>query len=109
MRDNILIPISEGLDEIATFNPATISNTNNLAVEYIGEEGKWIPFYDYYPDGKIEQKNMTDYQIGTNGVVYGPQYALRASASHLNQYAMMFANKGKTKQGRVVLQPSSVA
>ena len=38
MRDNILIPISEGSDEVTTFNPATITNTNNSAEEYIGED-----------------------------------------------------------------------
>ncbi len=61
------------------------------------------------PVAKYSKKNMTAYKIGTNGVVYAPQYALRALASHLNQYAMIFTNKGRKKQGKVVLQPLSVA
>jgi hypothetical protein len=36
-----LIPLSEGEAETATFNPATIKNTKNLGVLYIGSKGKW--------------------------------------------------------------------
>ena len=96
------------MPEIATFNPATIKNTSNLGVIYLGSNGKWVPNYDYYPDGKIVQRNLTGYQIGSNGVVYGPQGSLRASASHLSNYAIMLANAGKTKQGKTILSPESV-
>lgn len=102
-RENILKPLSEGLSEIATFNPVTIKNINNLGVIYIGKSQKWTPNYDYYPDGKITEANLTDYNVGENGVIFGPQGSLRASASHLTQYAMMLANGGKTKQGKAIL------
>jgi len=96
------------MPEIATFNPATIKDIANLGVIYLGSNGKWVPNYDYYPDGKIVQRNLTGYKIGSNGVVYGPQGSLRASASHLSLYAIMLANGGKTKQGKTILTPESV-
>jgi hypothetical protein len=108
MKNNILNFISEGLPEIATFNPATIKDTSNLAVLYLGKAGKWVPNYDYYADGVINQRNLTGYKIGSNGVIYGPQGSLRTSVSHLTQYAIMLANGGKTKQGKTVLSSDSV-
>lgn len=108
-RQHILTPLSEGLPETATFNAANIQNPKNLGVIYIGDKGKWVPNYDYYSDGKINQRNLTGYVPGDNGVIYGPQGGLRASVSHLNNYAIMLANGGTTKQGKVILQPSSVA
>ena len=62
-----------------------------------------MPNYDYYPDGKIAQRNLTGYKIGNNAVIYGPQGSLRASATHLSLYAIMLANGGKTKQGKTIL------
>lgn len=100
--------LSEGLPEVATFNPAFIKDTSNLGVIYLGSAGKWVPNYDYYPDGKIVQRNLTGYKIGDNGVIYGPQGSLRASASHLTNYAIMLANSGKTKAGKTILSPQSV-
>lgn len=108
-RDHILTHISEGLPEVATFNPATINNPNNLGVIYIGDEGKWIPNYDYYPSGSIPQKNLTGYRIGTNGVIYSPQAGLRLSASHLSNYTVIFLNGGKTRHGKTIISPESVA
>lgn len=93
---------------MATFNAANIQNTNNLGVIYFGNNSKWQPAYDYYPDGKINQRNLTGYKIGSNGVIYGPQGGLRASVSHLSNYAIMLANGGTTKQGKKILTPESV-
>lgn len=100
--------LSEGLAETATFNPATIKNPNNLGIIYLGNQSKWQPNCDYYPSGVINQRNLTGYKVGDNGVIYGPQGSLRASVTHLNNYAMMLANGGKTKSGRSILLPSSV-
>jgi hypothetical protein len=77
-------------------------------VLYQGNKGKWEPTCDNYPSGQIPQRDLTGYVIGTNGVIYGPQGSLRASASHLSNYAIMLANGGKTKSGRTILSPDSV-
>jgi CubicO group peptidase (beta-lactamase class C family) len=108
-RDNILSLLSEGESEVATFNPALIRDTRNLGVLYLGEKGKWVPNYDFYPDGKIVQRNLTGYIIGSNGVVYGPQGSLRASAGHLTNYAIMLGNGGRTKRGKTILSAESVS
>ena len=107
-KTNILFQLSEGLAETATFNIATIRDTSNLGVIYIGNNSKWQANYDYYPDGKITQRNLTGYKIGDNGVIYGPQGGLRASVSHLTNYAIMLANGGKTKGGKRIISPESV-
>jgi CubicO group peptidase (beta-lactamase class C family) len=91
-QEHILGPLSKGLPEEATFNPATIRNKRNLGVIYIGKNGTFAPNYDYYPTFDIPQRNLTGYKIGTNGVIYGPQGYLRASASHLTRYAIMLKN-----------------
>jgi CubicO group peptidase (beta-lactamase class C family) len=107
-QQHVLQPLSEGMPETATFNPATIKNPAQLGVIYAGSEGKWTPSYDYYPSGSIPQRNLTGYRVGTNGVIYGPQGALRASASHLSRYAMLLAAGGVTKSGRRILSATSV-
>jgi len=107
-QDHILGPLSKGLTEEATFNPATIKNKRNLGVIYIGKNEAFVPNYDYYPDFNIPQRNLTDYKIGSNGVIYGPQGSLRASASHLTRYAIMLKNEGKTVAGDQILKPESV-
>ena len=103
VRENILKPLSAGLSEIATFNAGTISKTSNLGVIFVGSQGKWIPNYDYYPSGVIPQRNLNGYVIGTNGVIFGPQGGLRASASHLSNYMIMLSRKGVTREGIRVL------
>jgi hypothetical protein len=89
--------ISTQTREIATFNLATINNVSNLGTVYIGSNGKWVPNIDSYSTDKIPQRNLTDYKIGSNGVIFGPQGGLRASATHLNNYMIMLAKKGVTK------------
>ena len=56
----------------------------------------------------IPQRNLTGYEIGSNGVIFGPQGGLRASVSHLSNYIQMLSNDGKTKDGTRILQSSSV-
>jgi hypothetical protein len=82
---------------MATFDLSTIKNTSNLGVIYRGVDGKWTPTCDNYPDGKINAKNLTGYKIGSNAGVFGPQGSMRASTSHLTNYALMLSNSGMTK------------
>ena len=85
-----------------------IQNPKNLGVIYEGNKEKWVPTCDNYPSGHIPQRNLTGYVIGSNGVIYGPQGSLRASASHLSNYAIMLANGGKTKNGKTILSADSI-
>lgn len=51
---------------------------------------------------------MTGYQIGSNGVIFGPQGGLRASVTHMSSYITMLANKGVTREGTRILSSQSV-
>lgn len=52
---------------------------------------------------------MTDYKIGSNGVIFGPQGGMRASATHLSNYIRALANGGVTKNGKRILSQKSVS
>lgn len=73
------------------------------------EEGQFDPAVDYYPDGKIPIRNTTGYKIGSNGVVFGPQGGMRASASHLTNYIITLSNGGVTPAGKRLLSEKSVS
>ena len=79
---------------MSTFNPSRIQNSKNLGTIFKGDKGKWVPAYDYYPDGVIPARNLTGYTLGKNGVIFGPQGSLRASASHLTKFAQMLLGEG---------------
>lgn len=100
--------ISEGLQEVATFNIGTIQNSSHLGSCFVGDKGKWVADVDYFPTGVIPVRNLTGYVIGSNGVVFGPQGGLRASVTHLSNYITMIANGGVTKQGKRILSSASV-
>jgi hypothetical protein len=85
------------LSEVATFYTHTIENADHLGATFVGQNGKWVPSNDYYPDGRIPERNLTGYVIGSNGVIFGPQGGLRASVTHMSNYITMLANKGVTK------------
>ena len=80
-----------------------LSKHKNLATLYRGSDGAWIPQTDYYPTGVIPVRNVTDYMIGSNGVLFSPQAGLRASVTHMCNYMYMLANMGVTKEGVRVL------
>ena len=99
--------LSYGLVENATYNVANVKDFRNVAALYIGNQGKWQPDCDNY-NGVIQQRNLTGYQTGKNGGIFGPQGGLRASVKHLNNYMFMLSNKGVLKNGKRLLSESSV-
>ncbi len=84
--------------EIPTFAAWMLANHNNLATLYRGnDKGDWLPQSDDYPSGIIPTRNVTDYVVGSNGLLFSPQAGLRASVTHMCNYVYMLANKGVTK------------
>ena len=83
-------------------------DSNNLAVLYRGEKGKWVAQADYYPNGTIPEPNLDGYRIGTNSLVFSPQAGLRVSTTHLNNYMYILAHGGLTNQGTRILTAQSV-
>ena len=106
MNNHVLNELGEGSVNTPTFNAGNIRNASDLGTIFVGSKGKWVPNFDYYPDGAIPQRNMTGYKIGTNGIVFSPAGGLRASVNHLANYMEMFLRKGKVKTE--ILSPSSV-
>ncbi len=88
--------------ENATYNIAKLQNYKNLGAIYVGNQSNWVPSLDNY-NGPVPQRNLTDYKIGSNGAIYGPQGGLRASVRHMNNFMYMYANKGITKSGKRIL------
>ncbi len=80
-----------------------LTNHRNLATLYRGDNEVWVPQSDYYPSGVIPTRNITDYKIGSNGVLFSPQAGLRASVTHMCNYMYMLANGGVTKENYRVI------
>jgi hypothetical protein len=111
---NPKLTLTENNDVIseATFNPATIRNTKNLGVLYIGSKGKWEPTYDYYPNGVINQRNLTGYTLGTNGVHTSSSqicFYFDAGSSHDSISANLGQQSGTFDIAQVKLEDGSVA
>jgi CubicO group peptidase (beta-lactamase class C family) len=75
-RKHILQPLGMR----AEFNVAKIDSMDDIAVLYRFREGAWVPQTDDYQGIRPESRASEGYQTGQNGLVFGPQGSLRASA-----------------------------
>lgn len=89
-RDNIFVPL--GID--GSFNVRNIANINNVSVLYRKSGSTWVPQTDNYQGIYPPAPNLTNYTIGTNGVIFAPQGGVRISASGLAKFMMMHLNDG---------------
>jgi CubicO group peptidase (beta-lactamase class C family) len=69
--------------------------------------GPWVPQVDDYSKVAPEPRAGTDYVIGTNGTLFGPQGNCRLSAQGLASVALMLMNGG-THDGKQILRAESV-
>jgi len=67
-RENVLNKL--GVE--ASFNVADLKNITQLATLYSGLNGTWVEEIDGYHGVKPAQRNLTGYNIGNNGLIYGP-------------------------------------
>lgn len=102
-RENLFKP----LGMTASFNVLDLPDLNDLAVLYRYSEGQWTPQADDYRGEQPEPRVFEGYQLGQNGLIFGPQGSLRSSARDLAAFARMLMNGG-TLDGRQVLKASSV-
>jgi len=75
----------------ASFNVMS-SDLPNLATLYRTKDGKWNPQADDYQSSKPEERAYPNYQIGRNGLLYGPQGSLRISTKDLITLSKLFFN-----------------
>ena len=116
MRRLILDP----MDLPGGFHPADLSPKDlaNVATLYrkrteINDKeiwdsnGPWIAQVDDYSKTPPAQRALPDYEIGTNGTLFGPQGNCRLSAAGLAQVMKMLMDGGKSN-GKAILKKSSV-
>jgi CubicO group peptidase (beta-lactamase class C family) len=90
IRSNILLP----LNIKGSFNIQDISDINNVAVLYRYEGGHWVPQADNYQGVMPEARDLSNYIIGSNGLVFSPAGGLRISGPDLSRFMLMYMNNG---------------
>ncbi len=100
MQEHILDP----LGMTGSFNVNLLEDINQVAVLYRNA----TPQADNYNGTYPTPLDTTQYDIGQNGLVFGPQGSLRASALDLTKFLRMHANYG-TYNGVQILDSATVA
>jgi CubicO group peptidase (beta-lactamase class C family) len=77
-----------------SYNIQDIENINDVAVLYRKFESNWTPQADNYEGQMPAPRDLSGYEIGTNGLVFGPQGSLRISAQDLAMLMLAFQNNG---------------
>jgi len=102
-RKHILHPLGMGAD----FNVAALESMDDIAVLYRFKEGAWVPQADDHQGERPESRAYEGYQLGQNGLLFGPQGSLRGSARDLYRMANMLMNDG-TWNGYRILKKETV-
>ncbi len=89
-RGHILQP----LGMLADFDVSAIASMENIAVLYRYKNGKWVSQADDYQGKRPGSRAYEGYPPGHNGLIFGPQGSLRASAQDLALMANMLMNNG---------------
>jgi len=94
MQEEILTP----LGITGSFNVTLLPDINDVAVIY-RNQGGWNPQVDNYQGLMPNPINTTGYQPGTNGLLFGPQGSLRASAGELGKVMLFYMTNGQSAPG----------
>ncbi len=98
VRENVLIPL--GID--GSFNIQDLTNINNLSALYRRSGNSWSAQVDNYNGVKPPPRNLANYTIGTNGVIFSPTGGLRISAKDLAKIMTVLKNDGKYGDIRII-------
>jgi CubicO group peptidase (beta-lactamase class C family) len=100
MRTAVLEPLNiEG-----SYNVQDIEAIDNVAVLYRNA----FPESDNYQGSPPTPLDLSNYEIGTNGIIFAPQGGLRVSPIELSRIMRMLANEGSF-EGVTILSPETVA
>lgn len=102
MQQTLFVP----LGITGSYIPEGVTDINNLAVLYRGEEGKWVPQTDNFKGVMSSPRDFSGYVTGTNAAVFSPQGGLRISAAELARIMVLHLNKGKYEGKRIVTRKS---
>lgn len=84
----------------------TLYRKFNEAGEYDAANGVWTAQCDDFTDG-YPNVDYSEYEIGTNGSIFGPMGSLRISVKELCQLMQMFCNGG-SYNGVQILKPETI-
>lgn len=90
MKDTFL-PL---LDVPGGYNPAQIENINDVAVLYRKPGGQWVPQADQFWGEQPDERELTNYKPGNNGLIFAPQGGLRTTSKGLSKVAELLLNDG---------------
>ncbi len=80
-----------------SFNVGDFEDINDIATLYRYQNGAWKPQADNYNGNKPDKRDLSNYDTGTNGIIFAPQGGLRASAGDLAKLLLMYKNGGSYK------------
>lgn len=98
MQQTLFIP----LGITGSYIPEGVTDINNLAALYRGEEGKWVSQTDNFKGVMASPRDFSGYVTGTNAAVFSPQGGLRISAGELARVMILHLNKGKYEGDRII-------
>ncbi len=96
--------ILQPLGIYGSFNASDITDINKLATLYRNSE----PQADNYKGIAPKQRDLSQYQIGDNGIIYSPQGGLKVSILDLSKLMQMLMNYGEYN-GTRILDSATVA
>lgn len=85
-----------------SFDVRNIPDINNMAVLYRKEDGKWAAQNDNWNGVRPPDRDLKDYLIGSNAVLFAPQGGLRISAADISKFMIMHMNNGKYGEVRIL-------
>lgn len=85
----------------------TLYRKLDAAGEYDPKNGAWTAQCDDFSKGYYPYVDYSDYRLGANGSLFGPQGSLRVSVKELCQILLMFCNGG-SYNGVQILRPETV-
>ena len=98
--------IFEPMDMDASFNVLDIQDFDRLAVLYRYKDSTWVAQADDYKGTTPPSRAFESYQLGQNGLIFGPQGSLRSSANDLATFGFMIMNGGQHQDQQILTKES---
>ncbi len=103
-REELFAPLNMNAD----FNVAELDSINNLAALYRRSGNSWSAQVDNYQGNQPDERNLDNYELGSNGFIFGPQGGLRASALELANFMICHMHDGLFK-GQQLFSDTTIA
>ncbi len=91
-----------------SFNIRQVDNIDNVAVLYRQQGGSWIDQFDNHQGSYPQERDLSNYILGTNGAIFAPQGGLRASLLDMIKLMQVHANQGSWN-GVTILNDTTIS